>query len=382
MRRRRASSPLWPWFEVVVALVAIDWALFGAGLFFRWVPVLQRDPVTWGLVYRCVRVIAAAKPPTSYVVGSSIVFLGFDERGVSRELAARRVPDRMNALTVFGATGVDSALLAHAAASTRPWLVVLAGTVRDFPKQGALDTPVSRIFQDATVDFPALQPTGVENVLAGWVRTYWQLYRHRFFVRATIVDALRDVAAPGPAHAAPTVAPRTASEAGAPPEAERWFLRGRITAESFAAWQHWRTTRRFADYAAYLRANQSGGLEHYGQQTFETHGPDGNVQLDALAWVEAELVARGIRVVVVDFPENPVLQDPDARSHYDTSLADAIAARLDADARATGARFVDLRSALDADDFYDLIHPNLEGGRKLAGRLAELVEEEWRATAR
>ena len=387
--RSFARSPLWPWFKVVVALVAIDWALFGAGLFFRWVPELQRDPVTWGLVYRCVRQLAQSKASTSYVVGSSIVFLGLDERQVADELAARQVPNGMTSLTVFGATGADSALLAHAAARTRPWLVVLTGSVRDFPKRGKLDTPVSRIFRDATVDLPALRPTDVEGVLGGWVRAYWRLYRYRFFVRVALTDDLSSLTGLGFANASPPPAqgilpPAQELDASAPvpEEAFQWFFPGRINAESFRAWQHWRSTRRFADYAAFLRANKSGGLEDYERQTFDTHGPDGNLHLDALGWVEAELIAARVRVVVVDFPENPVLQDPDARNHYDTGLADAIAARLAADAQANGARFVDLRRSLEADDFYDLIHPNLKGGAKLAVRLADIVAEEWRAAGR
>jgi hypothetical protein len=81
------------------------------------------------------------------------------------------------------------------------------------------------------------------------------------------------------------------------------------------------------------------------------------------------------------FPENPVLADPDARSVYDPALADALAARLAADAAANGARFLDLRRALAAEDFYDLIHPNLSGARKLSSRLAEVIAEEWAGRA-
>ena len=113
--------------------------------------------------------------------------------------------------------------------------------------------------------------------------------------------------------------------------------------------------------------------------TFATHGPEGNVSVDALAWAEDELRAAGVRVVVIAFPENPILQAPEARAVIDPRLADAIAARLASDAHAHGARFVDLRAFLEPDDFYDLIHPNRSGARKLSVRLAHLIAEEWHA---
>jgi hypothetical protein len=167
-----------------------------------------------------------------------------------------------------------------------------------------------------------------------------------------------------------------------PEEAGQWFFPGRLTAESWAAWKHWRETRRFADYEEFLNQNKSGAIEQYGRQTFATHGPERNVQLDAVAWSTAELRAAGIRAVVLAFPENPVLDDPEARQLYDTALSDAVARRLESEATARGARFVDLRHFLDAEDFYDLIHPNLSGSRKLSERLAAIVDEEWAAAGR
>jgi len=173
------------------------------------------------------------------------------------------------------------------------------------------------------------------------------------------------------------------SESGAavPDEAAQWFFPGRITAESWRAWTHWRETRKFADYEEFLKLNRSGAIAQYGANTFATHGPEHNLSLDALAWAERDLRARGARVVMLAFPENPVLDDPDARALYEPALADALAARLAADAAANGARFVDLRHLLTAEDFYDLIHPNLAGARKLSARFAEVVAEEWAAKA-
>jgi hypothetical protein len=47
-----------------------------------------------------------------------------------------------------------------------------------------------------------------------------------------------------------------------------------------------------------------------------------------------------------------------------------------------GARFIDLRGLLAGEDFYDLIHPNLSGSRKLSERVADVIAEEWKAPAR
>lgn len=387
--RSFARSPLWLWVKVLIVLVALDWTLFATGLFFRIVPKIERFPVTWGLVYRCARVLAAEDPrPQAFVTGSSIVFLGVDERRMGAALDARGVSTALTTLTVFGATAVDQALLAHAARRRDPWLVVLTASVRDFPAQGALDTPTSRVFDDASVDFAPLAPRDVETRLVRTLRRWWPFYRHRFFVRMALQDAASGVVGSFAPHlVTPPPPPRgtpvpSASGAPVPPEAAEFFFPGRVTAESWAAWTHWRRTRRFDDYDAFLRANHSGAMEHYGRQTFATHGPDGNPQVDAFAWIEDELRARGIRTIVLAFPENPVLQDAEAREHYDTTLADAVATRLARDAQARGARFVDLRAALAAEDFYDLIHPNVSGSRKLSERVADVVAEEWKAAGR
>jgi len=107
--RSAVRSTLWRWVKVLLCLAALDWAFFGGGaLFFRAVPELPRFPVTWGLLYRCVQRIALPlEAPRAYAVGSSIVFLGLDERRVRDGMAERAVPGTFTALTVFGTSGVD-----------------------------------------------------------------------------------------------------------------------------------------------------------------------------------------------------------------------------------------------------------------------------------
>jgi len=381
------TRALWPWVKVVLALVALDWALFGLGLFFRLVPEAPRHPVTWGLVHRVVRRLATPSDASPvYAIGSSIVYLGVDEAQVQVELDRRDVPSPFTALTVFGSSGVDQALIAHAAEHTHPWLVILTGSVRDFPVDGQPDSPTRRVLLDASVDLPALRPRDVENRLASIVGRYWQLYRNRALVRLAVDEwagaIARDVA---PAWAPPPPPPPGPSPASSdsgvsvPPEALEWFMPNHISRRGWAAWTHWRETRRFLDYVQFMNLNGGAGMASYADDTFATHGPEGNVSVDALAWAEDELRAAGVRVVVIAFPENPILQAPEARAVIDPRLADAIAARLASDAHAHGARFVDLRAFLEPDDFYDLIHPNRSGARKLSVRLADLIAEEWHA---
>src|SRR5262249_29942474 len=154
-----------------------------------------------------------------------------------------------NSLTVFGASGTDQALLAHAAIRNHPWVVVLTASVRDFPAKGALDTPVSRVFLDSSVALPALRPTDVEGRLAAVVRRHWALYRYRGFVRdaltegsGALVGGVVPALAPPPPGPGP-LALVSPSNAPVPDEAYEWFFRGRVTAESWAAWTHWRETR-------------------------------------------------------------------------------------------------------------------------------------------
>jgi hypothetical protein len=85
------------------------------------------------------------------------------------------------------------------------------------------------------------------------------------------------------------------------------------------------------------------------------------------------------RAVIVYFPENPIFREPEARKYFDPALSEEYAGLFAREAVAHGARFVDLRNMLPPEDFYDLIHVNLIGMGKVSARIAEIVEEEWRA---
>jgi hypothetical protein len=374
MRWRRAS-PAVVWVKVGVVLVVLDVLLFRVGLFWSARPDFSGGlaSVTWQNVWQIARTLETWRPRagTALIAGSSVVFAGVSDAEVNRALGEAGVPARAVTLSAFGSTCTDSALIVAEALALRPWLVLYGAAARDFRKRAATDTPVTRIFYDSAFDLPALPRVGAEAVLDGWVKRYWQLYRYRPFVRAALRGAAAD--------AGVSLAPAATAAPELPAEALRYFLPYRVTPRSFARWERWRRTGRFADYTRWLRASGGHVLDEYARQTLAAFGPADNPQAGSLAWMLGRVRRDGVRAVLVYFPENPVFRDPAARRWFDPALSDAWAEFFRREAAAHGARFVDLRHLLGGEDFYDLIHPNNAGMRKLSRHIAEIVVEEWRA---
>ena len=259
--------------------------------------------------------------------------------------------------------------------------MIYGAAPRDFGRE--LDregSPVARLFYDSSVTLPALPRRAAEDVAAAWVKRGWKLYRYQVLARAAAEIGVREwlgrLAFVPPALAAG--APSSAESL--PAEARRWFAPfDAMTPERFARWQHWRETRRFDDYVAYLASRGIDLEKALGGYTAANLDLDGNLQVDSLRWMLATLPRLGARVVVVAFPENPVFREPEGRAWADPALSDACAAMLAREAAGHGARFLDLRDLLPADDFHDALHANLEGNTKLSARIGELVAEEWHA---
>ena len=385
-------SPLWAWAKVGIGLAVLDVLLFRWTLLWWAMPVLpQANPTTWGLLYEATRRLETPPGPTpeTFLIGSSVLYLGVYAPGVETALRERGVQTDVRPLSMFGADATDAALLAWQAIPRRPWLVVYAVASRDFDRQGALDTPVTRLFADASQDVPVLAPTDVEGWLDRWVKRGWKLYRYRYFVRRGLV-AIGNACLPArwrwqaAAEAAPTAAPvppLLAPGAGLSPEARARFHYSRITPQSYAVWEHWRETRRFEDFVAWMHASGNPALPQYAAETLARYGPDGNPQVTSFDWTLRRLHEAHVRVVVAFFPENPAFRAPGGERYYDRALSEANAGMFAREAATYGARFVDLRDALDAEDFYDLIHPNLVGTRKLTARVTDIVAEEAQARA-
>jgi GDSL-like lipase/acylhydrolase family protein len=371
--------------KVVLVLVGFDLLLFRVGWFWAFAPKVRgENSSTWGLLYDSVRHLEydPRSPARAFCVGSSVLFLGVSDERVNDVLAERHVPARVTVLATFGSTATDSALMVSHALERDPWLVVYAAASRDFGKSAALDTPISRTLLDSSTDLPALAATSGEERLTRLVRRHWALYRYRTFVRAAIGERALGVAgallAP---HAPPPPAPPPPAEK-LPPEALERFHFARITPDSYRAWSTWNRTRRWDDFVAWMHASGNQALNAYAAQRLDSFGPEGNRQMDSLRWMLARIRDRGVRAVVVYFPENPAFRDPAAAEYFDAALSDATARALADASAATGTRYVDLRDALPAEDFHDMIHPNLAGMRELSAQLAGIVADEWAAYAR
>ncbi len=381
MISRKVRFPFWVWIKVLGCLVVLDVVLFRIGLFWRLTPDF------WGsYIYLIVRTLEAEPvvPNRVLIVGNSVILLGVDEAAVSGSTRRDAVPVSVTKLAEWGSSLTESALVVWQARRLRPWLVVYCTTTRDFPKVlgVARDAPLVRILYDSSVELPSLPRRGTEAVLDAYVKRYWKLYRYRAFVQRVVASGGADVLKSLDPVRQLFAADEPAAKPMFPPEAGRFFLLdGRLTPEMFDVWNRWRHSRRFGDYLEWMRAANHGDgvLNGYRNQTFANYGPEGNPQVETLDWMLGFLARAGTRTVLVYLPENPIFRDPEAKPYLDEALSDGYGKLFARETDEHHARFVDLRNALDAEDFYDLIHPNVIGRRKLSDRIATIIEEEWRA---
>ncbi len=373
-----SKSAIWLWAKVGLCLVLMDLLLFRVGLLWLITPNFGTGlgAENWRFLYAAARAFETQRPAhgSTIMIGSSVVVMGVDETLVNAQLSQKGVPPVLRLVT-HGSLCTDSAVLAWNSLPTHPWLVIYGAAFRDFPKASASESQIVRMFYDSSAELPLLPRKSAEAALDARVKRYWKLYRYRFFARTAVQNAAADLVATLPvprlSFAADTPQPPL------PRDATRYFSPYRITPQSYAAWDRWRQSRRFADYVEWMRLAGSMALHNYKLQTLASFGPEGNPQVESLRWMLGFLRQQHTRAVIVSFPENPVFHDPEAKPYLDPALSDAYAALFKREAATSGARYVDLRSLLDAEDFYDLIHPNLEGVRKLSARLAAIIEDEW-----
>lgn len=383
--RRVLRSPARTWVKVALCLIAIDLLLFRVGLFWHLNPNFGpgMGGENWQFLFDAAREFESERPPrgTTEAVGSSIVIFGINEGLVNGRLRPHGVPPLLRLVT-HGSTATDSALLVWNSMPTHPWLVLYGAAARDYPKQGSTESVVARTFYDSSVELTALPRNGTEARLEAYVKRYWKLYRYRFFARTAVDTLIGDLAVglslPRPSFAGGTTAPPPPL----PREALRYFPWFRITPQSYAAWDKWRQTRQFSDYLAWLQMANSMAPGSYRLQALATYGPDGNPQVQSLRWLLQFLEQSRTRTVLVYFPENPVFRDPAAKAYFDPALSQAYANLFARAAAAYGARFIDMRDLVEPEGFYDMIHLNLVGERKVSERVADIIEEEWSARER
>ncbi len=380
-----------PWLKVALCLVVLDLLLSRAGFLWK----LRQDfgetegadfetalgNQNWQFLTAAARDFETRRVPPNEVVavGSSVIIFGLDETLINKRLHQDGTPVELRKIATHGATATDSAILAWNSRAIKPWLVIYGAAVRDFPKAGKTDSGVSRIFYDSSIELPRLPRRTAEAILDAHVKRYWKLYRYRFFARTAVETAASRVFNALSLSRLSFADEEAPLPPGVPAEARHYFSVTRVTPESYAAWMKWRATRRFSDYMAWMDFAPHVVLDLYKAQTSKGFGPEGNLQVESLRWMLSMLRDEHIRTVLFFLPENPVFRDPEARIYFDPALSDAYAALFAREANAAGARFEDLRKLADPEEFYDLIHLNLVGERKLSERVAQIIEEEWRA---
>ncbi len=380
---------LWIWVKVVACLLVIEIVLFHLGVFWRMTPDFSHEvsQATWSQVYTAAREFETRTqlPNGVFLVGDSIVLTGVDPALVAQSLRQADVPVNALSVAAYGTSVTDAAIMTWSGRQLAPWLVVYGIEAHNFKKPGGFittDTPIKRVFYDASIELPLLPRRGAEATLDAWVMRYWKLYRYRFFARTLLSTAGRRSWQAVREHAPRAQAQAPPPFQALPLAAQKYFDPIRVTPKSYAVWERWRASRRFADYAAWLSAGPAGDSLlnfYYKMETMERCGPQDNAHIASLEWMLDSLQQRGTRTVLVYFPENPVFHDPEARPYFDEQLSDAYAGLLAREAASHDGRFVDLRNFLPAEDFMDLRHPNLEGMRLLSQRIAAIIEEEWRA---
>jgi len=376
---RRPS--LGTWAAVVTCLVLLDLLLFRVGLLWKLTPDFGpgMGGANWHMLYTAARAFESepAAPDKAVMVGSSVVLYGTDVAAINAQLKGDGLPVELARFVTHGSTATDSALLVWNAKALHPWLAIYGIAARDFPKVGPTDSGVaepSTIRPSSSPPFPAGH--------RGQARRLRQALLEALSVPLLHADGVREHlhALDAQARAADARARGPGAGSAAHPHGNRPLLPARSHHRRFlAAWDRWRQSRQFSDYLAWM--SYSGGLTTalYKTQTVANFGPQDNPHAAALSWMLADLKREGTRALLLYFPENPIFRAPEAREYFDPALSDGYAALLRREAAANGARFEDLRNFLQPEDFYDLIHANLEGQRKLSARIAELVAEEWRA---
>jgi hypothetical protein len=375
-------APLRVWLKVVLCLAGIDLVLSQTGLFWKARPDFGSDTPgqNWSMLFQMARLFERHPhvPSMAFIAGSSVVRLGIDERLINQTLRQKGLPVTAVRLVSLGATSLDSAIIVERALRLRPWLIVYGAAVRDFPRVVAARSPVTEVFYDSSIALRLPGPRTPDDVLDAHVKRYWKLYRYRFFARtilATWGASLARRVAPARAFG------QQAAEGWLPPRGPLfWFDPERVSRESFAAWQRWRESGEFGDYLEWMRRNAPAWvLQAYRGQRMEVYGPTVGTSWLALRWLLQRIEEEDARAVVAHFPENPVFRVPEAAEYFDAELSDAWAQVFARQAALHGARHVDLRDALEPEEFYDLNHANVQGRRKLSLRIAALIEEEWRA---
>ncbi|MBM4265309.1 MAG: hypothetical protein FJ144_01635 [Deltaproteobacteria bacterium] len=380
----RSSEPaalrrvVWFWVKVVLCLVLIDVALFDVGWFWRYEPPADsRDKYfldLWGIARRLGSHPEGA--PAAIAVGSSVVHMSASEKGIQLDMRSRGQPGSFYNLGVDGIDATGSGIMAHAASDLDPWLVVYGAALRDFAPEKDATSAVAAVFAEPGADIGPQARVKLEERLSAGVKRYWRLYRYRKFVREALLQEIDGLSASFPARAEAARAPMAPMALPRTTHPQRRFPAKFQKGEAFREWQGWYETRDFARYETYLR-KAGKTLKVYKKQRALPWDLAASSELASLRRMMELHRGRGAQVVLVYFPENPVFRDPVASTYFDPARSDELAATLAGEADRYGARFIDLRRFLSPEDFYDMVHANNAGLRKLDAFWKRLIASEW-----
>ncbi len=366
---------LWFWTKVVLVLALTDVLLFRVGLFWD-LELKRQSPTQLARLHDITRAIDTheAGEPVAVAVGSSVVRMSGPDPAVNRRLARLGAETSFRNLGLDAAHVDDSALVNAAVGTMDPWLVIYGVAFRDFMPRDRPSRTESQ-FAGLRVPLSTMQPETLDERLARFLRAYWTLYRYRDLVRHIVDErfASRAWRFPRQAHARPDAQRSRVTRA----QARKTQLEAGFGGpKSFQAWERWNDSRDFSDYEAYLKT-RGGVAGLYRKRRAAGFELATSPQLEALDWLLRVNQERGSRVVLIYYPENPVFRDPAASGYFSPELSDEVAAVLERKAARYGARFVDLRQALQPEDFIDMVHPNRIGTKKLMDSLAQIIAQEW-----
>lgn len=261
--------------------------------------------------------------PRWLFVGSSIVLYDVIPESFERAVATVERPPNVRTLATPRAVFTDASALTQLAHAAAPVHTVVAGVhPRDFSVGvDPRTTLVANIFDRSTLDVPALAGGSPARRLERGVATVWPAFRTRRLQTRVFHAFLPDVPPPSGMREQP------------------------------------------------LHAAQATHFD--GENTPTANNP----QLDELHRWAAWCRERGIRPVVVYFPE----QTGAADAHWDAAHGAAWIATLDRACAAAGIAFVNARDAMPRDAFFDFNHLHEQGAVRFSEWLGTEIARELAA---
>jgi hypothetical protein len=354
MRLSFGRQALASWLVALALLLGLDAAILKSGLFFRpWAFESSRDPAVT-LIAQSFSITRKMNTPTRsghrrvVMLGSSRAMMGaWNEAGMETRIPPSADPIQFDNLAMFGAAMPELAAIARWTARAHPDLALVAiGPAELLTPSGPAHSG-TRLLRRGWSWKDLATGESLTTQLDRILRSTWQLYGYREFIRAALADLLMGRWKPEP-----PVDFRSIEEFHQrmrPDEAER----AATTYQSFLEDPH------LERYLAYLGPDR---LAPYHRAVAGWEEPSASA-LVALDKTLARLTESGASTVILLMPQSPLLaEDKTGELHRPELEALAVQAIRDtADRR--GVAVIDARAWIGADRFLDFHHlmPGLSG---------------------